>query len=80
MGCLRVEALNEYLLGPVKEGIDDRDAYVRKTAALCVPKMYELNPKLIEDAGLIVKMQKMLKRESNPVVISNVMIALYEIS
>lgn len=80
MGCLRVEALNEYLQGPMKEGLEDRDAYVRKTAVLCVPKVYELNPKLIEEAGLITKMQKMLKRESNPVVISNVMISLYEIS
>lgn len=43
MGCLRVPSLNEYLIDPLKMSINDSDAYVRKTAILCIPKVYELN-------------------------------------
>ena len=56
MGCLRVQQLNEYLEAPLKEAINDEDAYVRKTAVLCIPKVYELNAQMIENAGLITKM------------------------
>lgn len=38
-GCLRVAKLNDYLIEPLKEAIQDEDAYVRKTAVLCVPKV-----------------------------------------
>ena len=49
MGCLRVKKLNEYFCDPLKvnlnliiflkEALNDEDAYVRKTAILCVPKV-----------------------------------------
>ena len=38
MGCLRVSGLNEYLMKPLANTLNDDDPYVRKTAVLCVPK------------------------------------------
>ena len=48
MGCLRVEKLNEYLSEPVKACLKDKDAYVRKCAAFCVAKLYELSPEMVD--------------------------------
>ena len=53
MGCLRVPKLNEYLCDLLKEVLNDEDPYVRKTAVLCVPKVYEVSPQLVEMTGLI---------------------------
>lgn len=80
MGCLRVKKLNEYLIDLLKEAIKDEDPYVRKTAALCISKVYEVNPELVGQAGLIEKMQGMLSTEPNPIVIANIVVSLYEIS
>jgi vesicle coat complex subunit len=30
----------EYLIGPLQDALNDEDAYVRKTAVLCVAKCY----------------------------------------
>lgn len=64
----------------LKEAINDEDPYVRKTTALCISKVYEVNPELLEQSGLIEKMQNMLNKESNSLVIANIVISLYEIS
>jgi len=47
MGCLRVPKLNEYLIDPLINGLQDESAYVRKTAVLCVPKVMEVSMDLI---------------------------------
>lgn len=79
MGCLRVERITDYLLEPVRKGLADRDPYVRKTAALCVPKLFDLNPAIAIDNGLIGTLQDMLT-DKNPMVIANVVCALSEIN
>ena len=48
MGCIRVKLITEYLCDPLKKSLKDEDPYVRKTGALCVPKMFEISPELIE--------------------------------
>lgn len=78
-GCLRVAKLNDYLIEPLKEAIQDDDAYVRKTAVLCVPKVYEVSEELINNSGIIEIMQKMLNKESNALVLANLVTALKEI-
>jgi len=40
MGCIRIKDITTYLCDPLKEALKDEDAYVRKTGALCVPKLY----------------------------------------
>jgi AP-1 complex subunit beta-1 len=44
MGCIGIEQMVEYLTGPLIGAMDDEDPYVRKTAALCVAKVYEIDP------------------------------------
>ena len=43
----------EYIVGPLQDAMNDEDAYVRKTAALCVAKVYEINPEKVEQLGLL---------------------------
>ena len=52
---------------------------MRKTAVLCVPKVYEVSDELVQNSGLIDLMQKMLHKESNALVLANLVIALKEI-
>lgn len=47
MGCIRIKDITEYLCDPLKKALKDEDPYVRKTGALCVPKLYEIAPQLI---------------------------------
>jgi len=42
MGYIRLEAVLEYLMDPVRRSCRDQDPYVRKTAALCVAKLYSI--------------------------------------
>ena len=49
MGCIRIKEVTTYLCDALKSSLKDEDPYVRKTAALCVPKMYEISPELIEN-------------------------------
>ena len=44
MGSIGVDAILEYLCDPLKDAINDEDPYVRKTAAICIAKLYEINP------------------------------------
>eukprot|EP00386_Alphamonas_edax_P004979 GDKI01015628.1.p2 GENE.GDKI01015628.1~~GDKI01015628.1.p2 ORF type:complete len:159 (-),score=57.64 GDKI01015628.1:136-612(-) len=40
MGCIRLEQITEYLVEPLKRCCKDQDPYVRKTAAICIAKLY----------------------------------------
>jgi AP-1 complex subunit beta-1 len=57
----------------------DEDAYVRKTACICVAKLYNTSPSLVNDNGFIQTLQSMLT-DGNSVVVSNALTALTEIS
>jgi vesicle coat complex subunit len=47
MGCIRVDKIVEYLCEPLRKCLKDEDPYVRKTAAVCVAKMYDINGELV---------------------------------
>lgn len=79
MGYLRVKELSEYLITPLIEALKDDDAYVKKTAVMAVPKLYEANPDLMEKSGIIEALVDILKTSKNATVISNTIIALNEI-
>ena len=78
MGCIGVEQMLDYLLGPLSDALNDEDAYVRKTAVICVAKVYEINPQKIEQSGLITKLKEMLN-DGNGMVVSNATVAVQEI-
>lgn len=79
MGCIGIEEMLEYLLGPLGDAMNDEDAYVRKTAAICVAKVYEINPEKIETLGLLDRLKDMLF-DGNGMVVSNAVASVSEIS
>jgi AP-1 complex subunit beta-1 len=78
MGCIRVNEITEYLCDPLFEALQDTEAYVRKTAAVCVAKLFNINPTLVIDRGFISQLQLLLS-DSNPMVVANSVAALSEI-
>ena len=38
MGCLGVEQIMQFLCDPLKDALNDKDQYVRKTGVLCIAK------------------------------------------
>eukprot|EP00286_Rhodomonas_abbreviata_P008403 CAMPEP_0181322904 /NCGR_PEP_ID=MMETSP1101-20121128/19483_1 /TAXON_ID=46948 /ORGANISM="Rhodomonas abbreviata, Strain Caron Lab Isolate" /LENGTH=649 /DNA_ID=CAMNT_0023430861 /DNA_START=181 /DNA_END=2127 /DNA_ORIENTATION=+ len=79
MGCIRVEEITEYLTGPLSKALRDDDPYVRKTAAICVCKLYDISPELVQDQGFL-DLLKGLISDSNPMVVANAVASLNEIS
>ena len=80
MGCLRVKNLNAYLMDPLAAALKDTDSYVKKTAVMCVPKVYELTPELVEQHKMIEELQSIIGKDNNSNVIANTIISLAEIS
>lgn len=56
-----------------------QDPYVRKTAAICVSKLYDINPDLVEEQGFLDMLRDLIS-DSNPTVVANAIAALSEIS
>jgi AP-1 complex subunit beta-1 len=79
MGCLRVEKIAEYLCEPLKDALNDEDPYVRKTAAICVAKLYDSAPALVEEYELINILLGLLI-DGNAMVVANAIVSLNEIS
>lgn len=79
MGCIRVEKITEYLCEPLSRSLKDEDPYVRKTAAVCVAKLYDISPELVEDRGFVDVLRDMIS-DANPTVVANAVAALSEIS
>ncbi|MCQ2817974.1 MAG: hypothetical protein MJ252_11975 [archaeon] len=79
MGCIRVKEVAPYLCETLINCFKDADAYVRKAACLCVPKLYQTNSRLVKENGFIDTLHDML-RDANAMVIANAMTALNEIS
>lgn len=55
MGCLRVKDLNEYLIAPIIEALNDKDSYVKKVALLTIPKINEMSPEIIKKNNIVSK-------------------------
>lgn len=79
MGCIRVDKITEYLCDPLRKCLKDEDPYVRKTAAVCVAKLHDINPNLVEDQGFLDQLKDLLS-DSNPMVVANAVAALSEIN
>ncbi|CAF3573791.1 unnamed protein product, partial [Adineta steineri] len=79
MGCIRVEKITEHLCEPLRKCLKDEDPYVRKTAAVCVAKLYDINQQLVDDQGFLDMLRDLIS-DSNPMVVANAVAALSEIS
>ncbi|VDO05172.1 unnamed protein product [Rodentolepis nana] len=78
MGCIRVEKITAYYCDPLRKCLKDEDPYVRKTAAICVAKLYDIDPTLVEDNGFLSLLKNLLN-DSNPMVVTNAVAAISEI-
>ncbi|KAF2552867.1 hypothetical protein F2Q68_00037321 [Brassica cretica] len=58
--------------------VKDDDPYVRKTAAVCVAKLFDINAELVEDRGFLEALKDLIS-DNNPMVVANAVAALAEI-
>ena len=79
MGCIRVDKITEYLCEPLRKCLKDEDPYVRKTAAVSVAKLHDINASLVEEQGFLDSLRELLG-DSNPMVVANAVAALSEIN
>uniref|UniRef100_Q5SVG5 AP complex subunit beta n=1 Tax=Mus musculus TaxID=10090 RepID=Q5SVG5_MOUSE len=77
MGCIRVDKITEYLCEPLRKCLKDEDPYVRKTAAVCVAKLHDINAQLVEDQGFLDTLKDLIS-DSNPMSINKLLTALNE--
>lgn len=78
MGCIRVAKMVDYMEIPLLRTLKDDNPYVRKTAAICVAKLFDLNPQMCVEFGFLDDLKKLIN-DSNPAVVANALNALYEI-
>ena len=78
MGCIRVDKMVDYMEEPLRKTLRDESPYVRKTAALCVAKLYDLSPAMCLENGFLEQLQELVG-DPNPMVVANSVTALVEI-
>ena len=79
MGCIRVDKMVDYMEEPLRKTLRDESPYVRKTAAICVAKLFDLNPSMCLENGFLETLQELMG-DPNPMVVANAVTALAEIS
>ncbi|ELP84876.1 AP-2 complex subunit beta-1, putative [Entamoeba invadens IP1] len=79
MGAIRVPKVTEELYAPLQKALKDQDPYVRKTAAMCVAKLYFLNQEECVKRGFLATLKELIF-DSNHVVVANALAALNEIN
>lgn len=79
MGCIRVDKMVDYMEEPLRKTLRDESPYVRKTAAICVAKLFDLNAPMCLENGFLETLQELLG-DPNPMVVANAVTALSEIS
>ncbi|KAF7544745.1 hypothetical protein G7046_g9721 [Stylonectria norvegica] len=79
MGCIRVDKMVDYMEEPLRKTLRDESPYVRKTAAICVAKLFDLSPAMCIENGFLEMLQELIG-DPNPMVVANSVQALSEIS
>ncbi|KAL1975111.1 hypothetical protein VTN31DRAFT_3503 [Thermomyces dupontii] len=78
MGCIRVDKMVDYMEEPLRKTLRDESPYVRKTAAICVAKLFDLNRTMCLENGFLEMLQEMIG-DPNPTVVANAVTALADI-
>lgn len=79
MSYIPVPSILSALLDPLRHSLKDSDPYVRKTAAICVAKLYMHDKRIVEKQGFIASLRDLLA-DTNPTVVANAVAALTEVS
>lgn len=69
----------DYMEEPLRKTLNDESPYVRKTASICVAKLFDLNSAMCLENGFLEKLQEMIG-DPNPMVVANSVTALAEIN
>ena len=69
----------DYMEEPLRKTLRDESPYVRKTAAICVAKLFDLNPTMCIENGFLESLQELIG-DPNPMVVANSVQALAEIT
>ena len=78
MSYISIPVVTEAMTDQLRHCLKDKDPYVRKTAAICVAKLYATDPRRAERGGF-VEMVRDLLVDPNATVVSNAVAALSEI-
>ncbi|CAD1779494.1 similar to Saccharomyces cerevisiae YKL135C APL2 Beta-adaptin, large subunit of the clathrin-associated protein (AP-1) complex [Maudiozyma barnettii] len=78
MSMIRVDKILEYIETPLRKTLQDDNPYVRKTAVICVAKLFQLNKDLCIELGVLEDLSNALG-DTNPMVIANAIASLTEI-
>ncbi|KAJ3485671.1 hypothetical protein NLI96_g4792 [Meripilus lineatus] len=79
MSYIPIPVVVESLTEQLRHCLKDRDPYVRKTAAICVAKLYAADPRKAEKGGFVQTLHSLLS-DPNATVVSNAVAALTEIA
>ncbi|KAM0753271.1 Adaptor protein complex beta subunit [Meredithblackwellia eburnea MCA 4105] len=79
MSYIPVPAVITALVDPLRHCLKDRDPYVRKTAAICVGKLWIHDRRLVEKMDFVSTLRDLIG-DGNPTVVANAVAALMEIS
>jgi len=71
---LKLECMLEYVEQPLKKGLTDISAYVRKSAVMGVLKVYHVSPSMIENDDYVATLYKMVYDVDSTVVINAIMV------
>lgn len=78
MSYIPIPAVTEAMTDQLRHCLKDKDPYVRKTAAICVAKLYATDPRKAERGGFVEMLRDLLV-DPNATVVSNAVAALSEI-
>ena len=79
MGCIRVARLLDHISEPLHRCSKDKDAYVRKTVAVAISKVYDLSPDFVDECGLLEVLDTLLD-DKNATVVASAVCSLADIS
>ncbi len=79
MSYIPIPVVLEHLTEQLRHHLKDRDPYVRKTAAICVAKLYVADSRKAERGGFVELLRDLLV-DSNATVVANAVAALSEIA
>jgi hypothetical protein len=68
MGCIRVDKILDHICEPLRKCLQDDNPYVRKTAAIGVAKLWDLDQERAVENGFVTILQELVS-DSNPMVI-----------
>jgi AP-2 complex subunit beta-1 len=79
MSYVYLSQVSQALVEPLHHCLKDSDPYVRKTAAVCVAKLFSHDRRLVEKEGFVNSLRDLLA-DANPTVVANAVASLMEIS